>query len=243
MVCATIAKQTHSDVDRDLNTFWTFYNMFVIFPVKWLRFWHVLGCGVYNSSFWCVRDDDEIALMTRKHTALITGAPVSQPFSHESNKLYKRISTIWYLVQSLGAASPGSKAHIVFSVRAISIPTPRCTTALSLAPQNKTSRRKHTSLQVDEFIAGTGTSSDVLLSVAAVVIVSILVTTNHDKLTRINTCCVRAVVVGVWKAWAIPCLGYRSACARCVCFYSNFRIVHSGQTPQNLASKTAPVSQ
>ena len=60
--------------------------MFAIYPVEGLRFWHVLGCGVYNSLFWCVRDDDRIALMTRKYTALITGAPLRQPFIHEYNK-------------------------------------------------------------------------------------------------------------------------------------------------------------
>ena len=78
-------------------------------------------------------------------------------------------------------------------------------TAVYLGPNVKKSRRQHTSLQVDEFIAGTGPGPDVILIVAAVLIVRVFVTINHDELTMINTCCGLAVADCMRQAWSNLC--------------------------------------
>ena len=61
-----------------------------------------------------------------------------------------------------------------------------------------------------------------LLSVAAVVIFRVLVITNHDELTMINTCCGLAVAVCVSEAWAIIYVFCIAPRVRGVCFLASF---------------------
>ena len=113
---------------------------------------------------------------------------------------------------------PGSKAHIVFSAQTMSNPVPRHHRCVSRS-KHKNLGRKHTSLQLYDFIAGTGTSPYVLSSVAAVVILRTLVATNYDELIMINTrgglaVAVRVGGVGCMRAFCIA-PRVRSVCGLC----------------------------
>ena len=144
-------------------------------------------------------------LIKRKDTALITGAPVWQAFSHESN-VSKNNQNIYNMIlfSITRYCCPGS---VGFSARTISIPVSYHHRCISRA-EHRYLRRIHTSRLLDDFIAGTATSPYVILLVVAVIIFRVHFTINLDLSTMINTCCGLALAVCVSDEWAFPYVLY-----------------------------------
>ena len=161
--------------------------------------------------------------MMRKDTAVITGAPVRQPFSHESN-IYMKTTWLHYdIFCNLSVLLPGINQVTRANHQYSRFPPPP---PLYLPCQTY---KYATHTQLINFISGTATSPCVILSDAAVIIFRVHVTLNRDHSTMINTSCGLAIAVCVCKEWNSPHVFFLLRVSEvCVCVLLSFSCCPGG---------------